>query len=111
MHRALHHHGCTTGCSLWVVITVALGLALGQQATAATECARDPAAYRCPPHRAWCRGARGRGTVCGSVGGGVGRLRWALPCPDRQVLLWLFQDVVLWLIATNQIAHFRPRRI
>jgi hypothetical protein len=22
------------------------------------------------------------------------------------VLLWLFQDVVLWLIATNQIAHF-----
>jgi hypothetical protein len=26
-------------------------------------------------------------------------------------LLWLFQDVVLWLIATNQIAQFRPRRI
>ena len=40
MHRALHHHGCTTGRALWVVITVALGLALGQQATAATECAR-----------------------------------------------------------------------
>jgi hypothetical protein len=30
----------TTGCSLWVVIMVALRLALGQQATAATECAR-----------------------------------------------------------------------
>jgi hypothetical protein len=27
------------------------------------------------------------------------------------VLVWLFQDVVLWLIATNQIAQFRPRRI
>jgi hypothetical protein len=27
------------------------------------------------------------------------------------VLVWLFQDVVSWLIATNQIAHFRPRRI
>jgi hypothetical protein len=26
-------------------------------------------------------------------------------------LLWLFQDVVLWLIATNQIAQFRPMRI
>jgi hypothetical protein len=26
-------------------------------------------------------------------------------------LLWLFQDVVLWLIATNQITQFRPRRI
>jgi hypothetical protein len=29
----------------------------------------------------------------------------------RQVLLWLFQDVVLWLIATNQILQFRPRQI
>jgi hypothetical protein len=27
------------------------------------------------------------------------------------VLLWLFQDVVFWLIATNHIAQFRPRRI
>jgi hypothetical protein len=27
------------------------------------------------------------------------------------VLLWLFQDVVLWLIATNQIAQFRPMQI
>jgi hypothetical protein len=27
------------------------------------------------------------------------------------VLLWLFQDVVLGLIATNQIPQFRPRRI
>ena len=37
--------------------------------------------------------------------------RPSLPAVHRQVLLWLFQDVVLWLIATNQIAHFRPRRI
>jgi hypothetical protein len=35
----------------------------------------------------------------------------SFPAIHRQVLLWLFQDVVLWLIATNQIAHFRPRRI
>jgi hypothetical protein len=27
------------------------------------------------------------------------------------VLVWLFQDVVLWLIATNQMLQFRPRRI
>jgi hypothetical protein len=40
MHGTLRHHGYTTGCSLWVVITVALGLTLGQQATAAQECAR-----------------------------------------------------------------------
>jgi SRSO17 transposase len=37
--------------------------------------------------------------------------RPSFPAVHRQVLLWLFQDVVLWLIATNQIAHFRPRRI
>jgi len=29
----------------------------------------------------------------------------------RQVLVWLFQDVVLWLIVTNHIPHFRPTRI
>lgn len=29
----------------------------------------------------------------------------------RQVLLWLFQDVVSWLMATNPIAPCRPRRI
>ena len=40
MHRALRHHGYTTGRALSVVIMVTLGLALGQQATAATECAR-----------------------------------------------------------------------
>ena len=40
MHRALRHHRYTTGRALWVIITVTLGLALGQQATAATECAR-----------------------------------------------------------------------
>jgi len=28
----------------------------------------------------------------------------------RQVLLWLFQDLVLWLIQTDQIKTFRPRR-
>jgi len=26
------------------------------------------------------------------------------------VLLWLFQDLVLWLIQTDQIKTFRPRR-
>jgi hypothetical protein len=34
----------------------------------------------------------------------------SFPAVHRQVLLWLVQDVVLWLITTNQIAHFRPRR-
>jgi hypothetical protein len=28
----------------------------------------------------------------------------------RQVLLWLFQDLVLWLLQTDQILTFRPRR-
>jgi hypothetical protein len=40
MHRRLLHHGGTTGRQLWVVILVALGLALGSQVAAATECAR-----------------------------------------------------------------------
>ena len=40
MHKALRPHGYTTGRALSVVIMVTLGLALGQQATAATECAR-----------------------------------------------------------------------
>ena len=45
---------------------------------------------------------------------------WAVPCAsvvteagdgdNPTLLLGLFQDVVLWLIATNQIAHFRPMR-
>jgi SRSO17 transposase len=39
------------------------------------------------------------------------RVRPSFPAVHRQVLVWLFQDVVLWLMATNQIAHFRPRRI
>jgi len=55
--------------------------------------------------------------------GFLARQRWTPPDPvgfspsgerpavHRQGLLWLFQDVVLWLIATNQIAHFRPMRI
>jgi hypothetical protein len=37
--------------------------------------------------------------------------RPSFPAVHRQVLVWLFQDVVLWLMATNQIAHFLPRRI
>jgi hypothetical protein len=37
--------------------------------------------------------------------------RPSLPSVHRQGLVWLFQDGVLWLIATNQIAQFRPRRI
>ena len=50
--------------------------------------ARDPTARGGPPHRAWCRGTRGRGTVCGGMGGRVGRLRWALrrhhpPCASH----------------------------
>jgi hypothetical protein len=28
----------------------------------------------------------------------------------RQVLLWLFQDLVLWLFHTQQVEAFRPRR-
>jgi hypothetical protein len=35
----------------------------------------------------------------------------SFPAIHRQVLLGLFQEVVVWLIATNQIAHFRPMRI
>jgi DDE superfamily endonuclease len=31
------------------------------------------------------------------------------PAVHRQVLLWLFQDVVLWLIATNEIRPFPPQ--
>jgi SRSO17 transposase len=37
--------------------------------------------------------------------------RPSLPAVHRQVLVGLFQDVVWWLLATNQIAQFRPRRI
>jgi hypothetical protein len=36
--------------------------------------------------------------------------RPSFPAVHRQVLLWLFQDVVLWLIATNQIAISAPGR-
>jgi hypothetical protein len=41
MHGTLLHHGYTTGRFLWVAVTVALGLTLGHQATAARECARE----------------------------------------------------------------------
>jgi hypothetical protein len=36
--------------------------------------------------------------------------RSSLPHVHRQVLLWLFQALVLWLVQTDQIASFRPRR-
>ena len=36
--------------------------------------------------------------------------RPSFPAVPRQGVLWLFQDVVLWLIATNHMAHFRPMR-
>ncbi len=34
----------------------------------------------------------------------------SLPSVHRQVLLWLFQDLVLWLLHTQQVEAFRPRR-
>jgi hypothetical protein len=36
--------------------------------------------------------------------------RSSLPSAHRQVLLWLFQDLVLWLLHSQQIETFRPRR-
>jgi SRSO17 transposase len=36
--------------------------------------------------------------------------RSSLPHVHRQVLLWLFQDLVLWLLQSDQIKTFRPRR-
>ncbi|GHO96053.1 hypothetical protein KSF_061010 [Reticulibacter mediterranei] len=36
--------------------------------------------------------------------------RSSLPGVHRQVLLWLFQDLVLWLLQTEQVQTFRPRR-
>jgi hypothetical protein len=35
--------------------------------------------------------------------------RSSLPDVHRQVLVWLFQEVVLWLVQTDQIKTFRPR--
>ncbi len=32
------------------------------------------------------------------------------PAAHRQVLVWLFQDLVQWLILTDQVTMFRPRR-
>jgi hypothetical protein len=37
-------------------------------------------------------------------------IRSSLPHVHRQGLLWLFQDLVLWLIESDQIKFFRPRR-
>jgi hypothetical protein len=36
--------------------------------------------------------------------------RSSLPHVHRQVLLCLFQDLVLWLIESDQLKPFRPRR-
>jgi hypothetical protein len=36
--------------------------------------------------------------------------RLSLPAAHRCILVWLFQDLVLWLIASDQIKTFRPRR-
>jgi hypothetical protein len=36
--------------------------------------------------------------------------RSSLPSVHRQMLLWLFQDLVLWLLYTQQVEAFRPRR-
>ena len=36
--------------------------------------------------------------------------RRSLPHVHRQILLWVFKDLVLWLIQTDQIKTFRPRR-
>jgi SRSO17 transposase len=55
--------------------------------------------------------ARQRWTPADPAGFSPSGERPSFPTVHRQVLLWLFQDIVLWLIATNQIAHFRPRRI
>ena len=55
--------------------------------------------------------ARQRWTPAALAGFSPSGERPSFPAVHRQVLLWLFQDVVLWLIATNQIAQFRPRRI
>src|SRR5262249_42029965 len=55
--------------------------------------------------------ARQRWTPADLAGFSPSGERPSFPAIHRQVLLWLFQDVVLWLIATNQIAQFRPRRI
>src|SRR5262245_30032273 len=41
MHGPMPQHRFTTGRHLWVVMTVALGLALGTQAIAAKECQRE----------------------------------------------------------------------
>jgi hypothetical protein len=34
----------------------------------------------------------------------------SLPACHRQVLVLLFQDLVVWLIETKQVKSFRPRR-
>ena len=41
MNQQRYQHGLTTGRCLWLVITVALGLALGSQAAAAKECLQE----------------------------------------------------------------------
>ena len=55
--------------------------------------------------------ARQRWTPAPLAGFSPSGERPSFPAVHRQVLVWLFQYVVLWLIATNQTAQFRPRRI
>jgi SRSO17 transposase len=55
--------------------------------------------------------ARQRWTPTDLVGLSPSGERLSFPAVHRQVLLWHFPDVVLWLIATNQMAHFRPMGI
>jgi SRSO17 transposase len=54
--------------------------------------------------------ARQRWTPADPAGFFPSKTRPSFPAVHRQVLVWLFQEVVLWRIATNQIAQFRPRR-
>ena len=50
-------------------------------------------------------------TPPGGVAGAFPPVRQlSLPAVHRQVLVWLFQDLVRWLIDTNQTLLFRPRR-
>ena len=55
--------------------------------------------------------ARQRWTPADPAGFSPAGERPSSPAVHRPVLVWLFQDVVWWRIATNQSAQFRPRRI
>ena len=36
--------------------------------------------------------------------------RTTLPAIHRQVMMWLLEDLVVWMIETDRIKTFRPRR-